>query len=106
MKWKTWYKRMKLESLTFYKYGLECLETEAVKCGSTVKHNGMVLDYNLKCVPYAFFLTVNRLSCCFDMCGNTGFNKSLHYEGLEELKCHFLRKTALINLKIGTNDDN
>ena len=100
------YKRMKLDSLTFNKYGFECLNTESVKCGSSVEHYGMVLDYNFKSVPYAFFLTVNSFSCCLDMSCNTCFNKSLHYEGLEEFKCHFLGKTALVELKLGTNNDN
>ena len=35
-----------------------------------------------------------------------GFNKSLHYEGLEQLERHFLRKTALVNLEVRTDDDN
>ena len=100
------YKRMKLDSLTFNEYGFKCLDTKAVKCGSTVEHYGVVFDYNLKSIPYTFFLTVNCLSCSFDMCSFTCFNKSLHYEGLEEFKCHFLRKTALINLETGAYNDN
>ena len=35
-----------------------------------------------------------------------GFDKSLHNEGLEQLKSHFLRQTALINLEVGSDDDN
>jgi hypothetical protein len=38
------YKRMKLDSLTFNKDGLESLDTESVKCRSTVQHNGMLMD--------------------------------------------------------------
>ena len=100
------YEGVKLDSLTLYEHGLEGLNTEAVKCGSTVKHYGVVLDNYLESIPYAFFLSVYSLSGCFDVCGYTCLYQTLHNEGLEELECHFLRKTALIKLKSGADNDN
>ena len=55
------YKGMKLNSLTLYKDGLKCLNTEPVKCRSTVKHYGMLLDNVFKHVPDLGTKTLNHL---------------------------------------------
>ena len=106
-------KRMKLDGFTFNKYRLESLNTESMKRGRTVKHNRMILDNGFECVPDLGISSFNGLFGGLDV-GFLGtvvlvaadVNQSLHDEGLEQLKSHFLRKTALINLQVRTDNDN
>ena len=100
------YKRMKLNSSTFNKYGLESLNTKSVKSRSTVEHYGVVFNNNFESIPNFNACSFNHFSCRFNVICFTKLAKSLHYEGLEKLDCHFLGKTALIELKLGTNNDN
>ena len=59
---------MQLDCLTFYQDWLKCLNTKAVKCGSTVKHNRMILNNNLKSIPYCGILrSFNLFSCGFNI---------------------------------------
>ena len=97
---------MKLDGATLDKNRLECLNTESVKCRSTVEHYRVILDNDLKCVPDLGMYLFNHLSCRLDVACFFCFNKTLHYEGLEQLKSHLLRKTALVKLELGTDDDN
>ena len=97
---------MKLDSLTLYKDGLECLDTESVKCRCTVKHNGVLLDHILEHIPHAGLQTLYHLLCCTDVVCGAVCHQFLHNEGLEQLDSHFLGETALIDLKLGTNHDN
>ena len=98
--------RVKLNRTTLDEYRLECLNAESVKCRCTVKHYRVILDNNFKCVPNLGMYFFNHLSCGLDIACLFRFDKTLHNEGLEKLKCHFLGKTALIELKLRTDDDN
>ena len=99
-------KGMKLNCSTLNKNRLKCLNTESVKCGSTVKHYRVSLDNNFESIPNLGISTFNHLSCRLYVACNTCLNKTLHNEGLEQFKSHFLRKTALIHLELGSYDDN
>ena len=98
--------RMKLNGTTLNKYRLKCLNTESVKCRCTVEHYRMILDNDFKCIPNLRMYLFNHLSCRLNVACLFCFNKALHNEGLEKLKCHFLRETALIELKLRTDNDN
>ena len=54
---------MKLNCSTLNKNRLKCLNTESVKCGSTVKHYRMSLDNNFESIPNLGISTFNHLSC-------------------------------------------
>ena len=97
---------MKLNGSALDKYGLESLDTESVKRGSAVEKHGVILDNHFECVPNYGILTLDHLSCGLDVVRLARLNKSLHNEGLEQLKSHLGRQTALINLQLGTDDDN
>ncbi|MPM20224.1 hypothetical protein SDC9_66653 [bioreactor metagenome] len=51
---------MKLNGFAFDKFGLESLNTEAVKGRSTVEHNRMSFEYILENVPNDRILAVNN----------------------------------------------
>ena len=100
------YEGMKLDRLTFDKDGLKCLDTESVKCRSTVQHNGMLMNNILEHVPNLTIETLDHLLCLSDVVCYLSLNKLFHNEGLEKLDCHLLGETALVDLKFGSNDDN
>ena len=100
------YERMKLNCTAFNKYRLECLDTKSMKCRCTVKHNRMLLDNVFKDVPDLCLESFNHSLCRLNIVCKSLFNKLLHNEGLEKLDSHFLRKTALENLKLRAYNDN
>ena len=100
------YQWMKLDCLTFYQDWLKCLNTKSVKRRGTVQHNWMLFDYILQYIPYFWLQRLNLLLCCLYVCSNTTCCQFFHYERLEQLDCHFLWKSTLINLQLRTNYDN
>ena len=100
------YKRMKLDSLTLYKYRLKCLNTESVKCRCSVKHYRMLFDNFLKDIPYIILHSLYHFLGRFYIVSCSLFYKFFHYERLEKLYSHLLWKTALINLKLRSYYDN
>ena len=99
-------KRVKLNGSALYKYRLKCLNTESVKSGSTVKHNGVILNDYFESVPNLGLCALYHFSRRLDVACNAGFNKTFHNERLKQLKCHFLGKTALMHFKLGSYYDN
>ena len=99
-------KRMKPYGSALDKHRLECLDTEAVKRGSTVEHDGVILDDYLKSIPHCGVGALDHLTGGFDVARDLGLDKALHNEGLEELESHLFGKTALIELEVRSDDDN
>ena len=99
-------KGVKFDCSTFYENGLKCLDTKSVERRSTVEKDGVIFDDFFKDIPNLMFACVNKSLCALDVVAEILFHKFLHNEGLEEFKCHFLRKTALIKFEFRTDDDN
>ena len=100
------YKWMKLDSLTFYKYRLECLNTKSVKRRRTVKHNRMLADNFFKYIPNLCLKFFYHLLSLFDVVCCLIGNKFFHNERFEKLDSHFFWKTTLVNLKFRSYYDN
>ena len=100
------YERVKLYRSAFNEYRLERLNGQAVKSRSSVEQHGVILYYVFKSVPYFGADSFNLLLCVLDVRRVLRLDKALHNERLEELECHFLRKSALINLERRTDNDN
>ena len=98
--------RVEFDCSAFHQDRLESLNAEAVKRRSTVEHYRMILDHGLKGVPDFRSGPVDHLSGALDVIGNSLVHKILHNKGFEELKCHFLRKTALIKFQFRSDNDN
>ena len=98
--------RVELDSLALDKFRLECLDTETVKCRSTVEHNRMTLHYVLEDVPDNRLATVNYLLGALYSLHDAALDELADDERLVKLGCHKLRQTALAHLQLRTNDDN
>ena len=98
--------RVKLDSLTLDELRLECLDTETVKCRSTVEHNRMALHYVLEDVPDNRLATVDNLFGALNGLHDTTLDELADDERLVKLGCHKLWQTALAHLQLRTNDDN
>ena len=66
----------------------------------------MIFDDALENIPHARFHSFDRSLRALDIVTNIEFDEFLHNERLEKFDSHFLRKTALIKFKFGTDDYN
>ena len=66
----------------------------------------MVLDDVFECIPNIGIDALDLLLGFLYVRCLAGFDEALHSERREQLKCHLLRKTALIALQIRSDDDN
>ena len=98
--------RMKLNCLTLNHLWLESLNTETVKCRSTVQQNGVTLHDELEDIPNDWILTVNNLLGTLHGLNNTALNEFTDNEGFVKFCCHEFGKTALAHLQLRTNNNN
>ena len=91
---------MKLDSLALYQHRLESLDSQSVKRRRTVEHYRMLFDDAFQYVPdfrsYFFHHSLGAL----DVVSIALLNQLFHYERLEQLESHFLRKSALVELEL------
>ena len=99
-------KRMELDCLTLDHLRLESLDTEPVQSRGTVQQNRMSLHHILKDIPDYGILPVNNLLCRLDSLYDSALNELPDDERLVKLGSHKLRQTALVHLKLRTDDDN
>ena len=66
----------------------------------------MLFDYVLQHIPNLGLKALHHLLCIFDIVSGSVGHQLLHHEGLEQLDSHLLGKSALVNLKLGSNHDN
>ena len=97
---------VQLDSLTLNKLWLEGLNTETVKCWSTVQENWMSLHDILKNIIYDWLTTVNNTLCTLYRLHDTTLNKLTNDEWLVQFCSHKLWQTALTHIQFRTNDDN
>ena len=97
--------RMQTNRLTFDQNRVEGLNGQTVKRRSTVQQNRMALDHFVQNVPdfLAFLLNpllrvANRMDIAFLL-------QAAHDERFEQHKRHLLRKTALVDAKFRTDND-
>ena len=96
---------VQLYSLTLNHLRLESLDTETVKCRSTVKHYRMTLHYILQDIPNNRFATINDLLSTLYSLYNTTLNQLTNDKWFVKFSSHQFRKTALTHLQLRTNDD-
>ena len=99
-------KRMQFNCLTFYQNRLKCLNTESVKCRSTIQHNRMLTDYFLENIPDSKLLSLNHFLCILYIVRCSVCHQFFHHKRFEQLDCHLFWQTTLINFQLRSHYDN
>ena len=99
-------KRMQLDSLTLNELWLESLNTETVKCRSTVQKYWVTLHHILKDIIDNRFTTVNDTLCRLNSLDDATLDELTDNEWLIELCCHKLWQTTFAHVKFWTYNDN
>ncbi len=100
------YKWMKLNRLPLNQNWFKSLNTEPVKSRSTVEHYRVLFDNLFENVPNFSALFFNHFFGAFDSGNETALFKFVVDKRLEQFQCHFFRQSALMQFKLGTDDDN
>ena len=98
--------RMNLDGLAFHQHRLKSLNAEAMKRGSAVEQNRVVLDDLFKDVPHYRLLHLYHFFGLLDGGALAGLLKAVIDERLEELERHLLGQAALVQLELGADHDN
>ena len=90
---------MQLNRFTFNQHGLEGLNAQAVECRRPVQENGVLADDLSEDIPNLRRLTLNHF-----LGGLNGARQATELElakdeRLEQLQCHLLRQSALVQLE-------
>ena len=100
------HKGVKPYSFAFHQNRLKSLDRHPVKGGSPVKENGMLFYNLLKTLPHLRCFLLHKFLSILYGCCISFFLKSSVNKRLEQFKCHYLRKTALVHLKLRINNYN
>ena len=98
--------RVELEGAALDQHRLERLNTETVERRRAVEHDGVILDDDIERVPDLGAALIDHLLGGLDVVGGAVLDELLHNEGAEQLECHFLRHTALVDLQLRADADN
>ena len=96
---------VQLNSLTFNQLWLECLDTKTVQGWCTVQKYWVLGNCFFQNVPYLWTLTLNHALCRLNVLRIVVFYQTFHNEWLEQLQCHQLWKTTLVQLQLRTNNN-
>ena len=72
----------------------------------TVEHHWVLRNGLFQHVPDLWALALHHALCGLDVLSVVVFDQALHNEGLEQLECHQLRQTTLVQLQLRTDDNN
>ena len=97
--------RVQLDCLTFDHLGLECLNTETVKCRSTVQQHRMTLHHVFQNIPDNRFLAIYNLLGTLYRLHDTALNELTDDERLIKLSCHQFWNTAFTHFQLWTYND-
>ncbi len=97
--------RMDLDRLAFDEHRLKRLDAEAVEGRGAVQQDGVILDDLFEDVPDDGLLHLDHLFGLLDGGAVAGLLEAVIDEGLEELERHLLGQAALVQLQLGTDDD-
>ena len=97
--------RVNLDGLALDQLRLESLDAEAVQRGCAVQQHGMLGDDLFENVPHDRARTLDHALGALDVLRVVEINQALHHERLEQLECHLLGQTALVQLELRADDD-
>src|ERR1700691_3584139 len=96
---------MDFDGLAFHQHGLKRLDAQTVQRGGAVEQNRMVFDDLFEDVPNHRVLLLDEFLGLLNGGAMAALLEAMIDEGLEQLERHFLRQTALVEAKIGTDHD-
>ena len=97
--------RMQLDRLAFDQHRLERLNAEAMQGRRAVQHHRMFADHLVEDVPDFRLFLLDQLLGLLDGSRQTLRVEARIDERLEQLERHLLRQAALMELELGTDDD-
>ncbi len=97
--------RVDPDRLAFDEHRLERLDAQPVKRGRAVQEDGMLADDLLEDVPDLSALLLDHLLGLLDGRDEAALFELVVDERLEQLERHLLRQPALVQLQLGTHDD-
>ena len=99
------HQRVQLDRLTLDELRLERLDAETVQRGRTVEHHRVLGDDLFEHVPHLVALTLDHPLGGLDVLRVVEVHQTLHDERLEQLECHELGQTTLVQLQLRAHDD-
>ncbi len=97
--------RVQLDSFTFDQYRFKCLNTQTVQSRCTVQQYRVFADNFIQDIPNHRFFTLNHFLGRFNGGSKTTQFQLAVDEWFEQLQCHFLRQTALMQTQVWTYGD-
>src|SRR5690554_2080305 len=99
------HQRVQLDGLTFNQYRLERLDTQTVQGGRTVQQDRVFTDDFIQDIPDHTFFALDHFLGRFDGGGQAAMLKLGENKRLEQLQCHFLGQTALVQAQVRADHD-
>jgi hypothetical protein len=96
---------MQLDGFALDEHGFECLDTEAVQRRCTVEEHRVLLHDLPQHVPHLAPSALDHALGRLDVLGIAEVDEALHHERLEQFEGHDLRKAALVETQLRTDDD-
>ncbi len=97
--------RVNTNGLPLDEHRLERLDAQAVECRRAVEEDRMVLDDLFEDLVHLGALALDDLLGALDRLGDPLLHELVDDERLEQLQCHRLGEAALVQLELGTHDD-
>src|SRR5690554_1911365 len=94
---------MKRNSFTLNKFWLECLNTESVKCWSTVKKHRVSFQNILQNIPYYRLFAIYYFLVRFHSLYNTTFYHLTDNKRLVKLGCHIFWNSTFVQFQVWPN---
>ena len=98
-------KRVDLDRASLNENRIECLDSEPMQGRSPVQEHRVTLDDLLKHIPDLASSTLDDPLGALDVWCVPMLDKLAHDERLEQLECHLLGQTALVQLEVGADHD-
>jgi hypothetical protein len=96
---------MKLDRLSFNQNRLKSLDSEAMKGGSPVEKDGMLLDHLFEGIPDLTRLLLYELLGTLDRAHDPFFYQFVVNKGSEKLNRHLFREPTLMEFKLRSNNN-
>src|SRR5262249_34389252 len=99
------HERVDSDRVSFNKHGFECLNAHAMEGRRTIEKYGMILGDLLENVPNLFVLALQHFLSGLDGIRVTQLFEAANDERLKQFKGDLFRQTTLVQLQLGTDND-